>query len=102
MKCNAANTVFNGNFGPEAIRVWLPALPREDPVYKCPMSQLTMVTVNQRLWLPSLPREDPVYKCPMSQLTLVTVNQRTTQERLDIVQCYKMRGRKICWSFFSV
>ena len=27
VKCNAANTVFNGNCGPEAIRVWLPALP---------------------------------------------------------------------------
>ena len=27
VKCNAPNTVYNGNCGPEAIRVWLLALP---------------------------------------------------------------------------
>ena len=33
VKCNAANTVFNENCGPEAIRVWLPSLPRRPPAF---------------------------------------------------------------------
>ena len=41
VKFNAVNTVFDGNCGPEAIQVWLPALP-------CSGKELIVNLVNPR------------------------------------------------------